>query len=147
VIALNAKPPVTEEEVARRFVENFRLASGASSPFDEDAWLALGRAVAGCAALRADGLTPAMANNSNNTRAQMATEPLRAEDLMNLAMRVLLIHGSEDPIFPIAHARWAAGLIPGAQLAEIVRMGHALDPAFFEPVSSALLRFWRERAS
>jgi pimeloyl-ACP methyl ester carboxylesterase len=73
VIALNAKAPRDTSEVASRFVENFRLAKGERSPFDEHAWQALGRAVAKRQLLRQDGLTPAMANNSNHALAQKAT--------------------------------------------------------------------------
>ena len=143
VIALNAQPTEGVEAGAGRFADNFRLASGPASQFDEAAWLAMGRAFAERPLQRADGLTAAIANNSNNTRAQMATPPLTAADLHALRPPVLLIHGGGDPIFPIEHARWAARVIPGAQLIEINAMGHALDPAFFEPIAEALTGFWR----
>jgi pimeloyl-ACP methyl ester carboxylesterase len=143
VIALNATPADGAEASARRFADNFRLAKGPASPFDEAAWLALGRAFAERPLLRADGLTAAIANNSNNTKAQMATPPLTQADLQALRQPVLLIHGCGDPIFPIAHARWAARVIPGAKLVEIDDMGHALDPAFFKPITEALTGFWR----
>jgi pimeloyl-ACP methyl ester carboxylesterase len=143
VIALNATPANGVEAGARRFADNFRLAKGPASPFDEAAWQALGRAFAERPLQRADGLTAVIANNSNNTRAQMATPPLTQADLQALQPPVLLIHGGGDPIFPIAHARWAARVIPGAKLVEIDTMGHALDPAFFEPITEALTGFWR----
>lgn len=142
VIALNASPAISEAEIARRFVDNFRLAKGPRSPFAEGAWHALGQAVAALPSLREDGLTAAMANNSNNARAQMATPSLEARDLAALTIPVLVIHGGRDPIFPIAHARWAVGQIPDAQLVELADMGHALDPAFFDVIAGALTDFW-----
>jgi pimeloyl-ACP methyl ester carboxylesterase len=141
VIALNAVAPTSEDETAIQFVENFRLAKGAASPFDEAAWMALGRAMAGRAKLRADGRTAKMANHGNHMRAQMATPPLSEADLRRLAVPVLVLHGGGDPIFPLEHARWAAATIPGARLVVLDAMGHAFDPAFFAPVLDALLAF------
>lgn len=145
VIALNAKAPRDAREVANRFVENFRLAKGARSPFDEDAWQALGRAFAERPLLRQDGLTPAMANNSNHALAQKTTPALSAAQLASIETPTLIVHGSDDPIFPIEHARWAAATIPGSRLRVIEGMGHALDPSFFQAVGAALLEFYECR--
>ena len=141
VIALNAEPPKDEREVARRFVENFRLAKGPRSPFDEVAWQALGRAFAALPSLRDDRLTPTMANNSNHALAQKGTKALTNADLASIRMPVLLIHGSDDPIFPVEHARAAEKALPRANLQVIECMGHALDPAFYEPIVDALRDF------
>jgi pimeloyl-ACP methyl ester carboxylesterase len=146
VIALNAAPPKGSEAAAVRFMENFRLAAGARSPFDEAAWLALGRAVAERPLARRDGLTAAVANNSNHARAQAATPELSAADLAATHPPLLIIHGDGDPIFPPEHARWAANTIPEARLLMLEDMGHALAPAFFAPVATALTQFWREVA-
>jgi len=142
VRALNATPPLTQEDVATRFVDNFRLAKGTRSPFDEDAWRALGQAVAAVPRRRRDRLMPTMANNSNHARAQQASPTLLATELATLAQPVLIVHGGGDPIFPVAHARWAAAVLPNARLHIIEDMGHALDPAFFAPIVDALTSFW-----
>lgn len=89
------------QEVATRFVENFRFAKWSRSPFDELAWQALGRAVAERASLHPDGLTPAMANNSNYAGAQMATPSLDPTELASLTVPVLIVRGKGHPIFPI----------------------------------------------
>jgi pimeloyl-ACP methyl ester carboxylesterase len=143
VIALNAVKPANDEEAAIQFVDNFRLAKGPASPFDESAWLEIGRAVAGRWRLRKDGLTPTMANNSNHSRAQMATPPLAEADLRRLSVPALILHGTDDPIFPAEHARWAAEKIPGSRLVMIDGMGHAFDPAFFTYVADTLIGFFR----
>jgi hypothetical protein len=52
VTALNAAAPRSTDEIANRFVEDFRLAKGPCSPFDEDAWQALGQAFAERPSLR-----------------------------------------------------------------------------------------------
>ncbi len=144
VIALNAVAPVGLEAAAKRFVDNFRLAKGPRSPFDEAAWAALGHAFATRPLARQDGLTAAIANASNHARAQAATPELTADELAGLTLPLLNIHGGGDPIFPPQHARWAAQIVPGARLLLIADMGHALDPAFFAPVAAALEAFWRD---
>jgi hypothetical protein len=40
--------------------------------------------------------------------------------------------------------RWATEVIPKAKLVELGDIGHALYPAFFSPIISALTEFWRE---
>lgn len=40
----------------------------------------------------------------------------------------LLLHGTADPLFPIAHGRALAEVIPGARLVELPGMGHQLPP-------------------
>ncbi|WP_306590279.1 alpha/beta fold hydrolase [Geothrix sp. 21YS21S-4] len=147
VIALNAAVPADEEGVAVQFVENFRLAKGAASPFDEGDWLAMGRAVASRPRLRRDGLSTRMANHSHHSKAQMATPPLTAEDLHALRLPVLIIHGAGDPIFPLPHAQWAVAQIVGARLRILDGMGHALDRAFFAPITEALVPFFESAIS
>lgn len=145
VIALNSVGVETEEEVARQFVENFRLAKGPVSPFDEHDWLKMGQAIAARPRLRSDGQHTKMANHSNHSMAQKATPPLCAEDLAGVTLPVHLIHGTHDPIFPIKHATWAAEQLVGAELFVIDDMGHALDRAFFDPVIGAMDDFWKRR--
>jgi len=140
VIALNSVPAQSDEDAARRFVENFRLAAGPKSPFDEGFWLAMGRAVVA----RRHAELAKMANHSNHSKAQIATAALTAADLARLDLPCLLIHGSMDPIFPPAHAEWAAAMLPRAELSVIPDMGHALDPAFIEPVASRIAAFVRQ---
>jgi pimeloyl-ACP methyl ester carboxylesterase len=137
VVSLNSTPATSDEEIAERFMENFRLAAGGKSPFNRDFWLAMGRAVAA----RKHSQHAKMANHSNHSKAQMATAPLAAEDLARLIPPCLVIHGEMDPIFPPAHAEWAASNLQNAELSIIADMGHALDPAFFEPVVDRLRAF------
>jgi pimeloyl-ACP methyl ester carboxylesterase len=141
VLALNATAPTTINEVAERFVENFRLAAGPRSPFDEESWQTLGRAFAELPLQRRDGLSPTMANNSHHALAQKLTPALTADALASIRVPVLLIQGSDDPIFPIQHAEWSASVIPTATLRVIDTMGHALDPAFFDRIVEVWCNF------
>jgi pimeloyl-ACP methyl ester carboxylesterase len=86
-----------------------------------------------------------MANNSNHSRAQVLSSQLRPADLARIQNPVLIVHGSDDPIFPVEHAYWAAAHIPYAGLLILEKMGHALDTAFFTPINEALTGFWRQQ--
>lgn len=136
VIALNHTPAESEEAVAIRFMENFRLAAGPTSPFDEAFWLRMGRAVAGRTRTGA-----MVANYSNHSKAQIATAPLTAANLSQVGQPCLIMHGEMDPIFPPEHAKWAASNLKNGQLYLVPKMGHALDPAFIEALVLRLAEF------
>ncbi len=40
----------------------------------------------------------------------------------------LVLHGTEDPLFPIGHGRAPAAEIPGARLVEMHGVGHQMPP-------------------
>jgi pimeloyl-ACP methyl ester carboxylesterase len=40
----------------------------------------------------------------------------------------LVVHGTADPLFPLAHGRALAGAVPGARLLELRDVGHQLPP-------------------
>ena len=141
VIDLNSAPTRSDEDAADRFMRNFKLAAGPKSPFDQEFWMELGRAVTA----RRNGDPAKMANHSNHSKAQKATAGLTEDDLRRLAKPCLVIQGEMDPIFPTGHTEWAAANLPDAQLCIIPNMGHALDPAFFEPVASRIRTFLRSR--
>lgn len=136
VIALNETRVSSDEEAAVRFMENFRLAAGPTSPFDEDFWLELGTKVA-CRT----GDNTKMANHSNHSKAQIATAPLSAGELQKIVQPCLIVHGDMDPIFPLAHAHWAIANLKNVEHRFIKGMGHALDPAFFDEITTAVRRF------
>jgi pimeloyl-ACP methyl ester carboxylesterase len=136
VIALNKSPTRSQEDAAARFMENFRLAAGPTSPFAEDFWLALGKAVA-----ERSQRDTKVANHSNHSKAQIASAPLTAIDLGALPQPCLILHGEMDPIFPVAHAKWALAHLSDGRLFVVPGMGHALDPAFIDVLVARLESF------
>jgi pimeloyl-ACP methyl ester carboxylesterase len=69
-----------------------------------------------------------------------AGDPWR-ERLGDIAAPVLVAHGSDDPLFPLAHARALAEEIPGAELLALEQTGHEYFPrATWDVVVPALLR-------
>ncbi len=114
-----------------RLVENWRAANGTRARFDEAYWRAL----------QEEAL---QRGNDEASGAQHRTASLRSAwrdlrpRLRALDVPALVLHGTEDPIFPPAHARATAAAIPGAQLRLVDGLGHALNPDFFEEIVGAL---------
>ena len=88
-------------------------------PFDEAERRALiGRALDRCHC--PDGVTRQYA-------AVLASRGRRFARLDEIRVPVLVIHGTDDTLLPLAHGRDIAARIPGARLVEIEGMGHDLE--------------------
>ena len=63
------------------------------------------------------------------------------ERLGEVGVPALVIHGTEDPLFPLAHGRTLADELPGAELLVLEQTGHEyFPPVTWEVVLPALLR-------
>jgi pimeloyl-ACP methyl ester carboxylesterase len=58
--------------------------------------------------------------------------------LSSIAVPVLVIHGTADPMFPLEHGRALADAIPGARLLTLSGAGHGLDRADWGTVADAI---------
>jgi pimeloyl-ACP methyl ester carboxylesterase len=114
--------------VVEHLVDSFRPYAG-SGPFDEAGL----RAVAERVVDRSHD--PASAGN--HFLAEPGAEPARS--LPELAVPTLVVHGAEDPLFPVAHGRALARLIPGADLLVLDRTGHELPRSAWDTVVPAVL--------
>ena len=61
------------------------------------------------------------------------------EPLSAIAAPTLVIHGTADPMFPLAHGEALAEEIPGATLLALEGAGHGLDRADWSTVARAIL--------
>ena len=59
--------------------------------------------------------------------------------LSSITAPTLVIHGTADPIFPLAHGEALAREIPGAGLLRLEAAGHGVDRADWEPVTRAII--------
>ncbi len=114
-------------------VENWRLANGSRAPFDASYW----RELQGQAAERGDH--PQVGHHHRSAAERTARKNLLPL-LPRLSVPSLFIQGSEDPIFPPAHAESAAKAAPGGRLLVVEGMGHALNPHFFPLLTQAILQ-------
>ncbi len=71
----------------------------------------------------------------------------RRPELARLRVPTLVIHGTRDPLLPIAAGRDTARHIPGARLLEIEGMGHDLPPALTPRIVDAIARHCRDAES
>src|SRR4051794_33516973 len=110
------RPPGVESDVAL-----FRIFNGSVRPFDEPA----ARAMLELAWSRATD--PAAAANHNRL-AQLYTPDLSVP-LSSITAPTTIVHGDQDPVFPLAHGAALAAAIPGARLHVVSGMGHT----FFSP--------------
>ena len=74
-------------------------------------------------------------NRTNDIAASMTNHfmlddgPSAVVRLRRLAgLATLVVHGTDDPLFPVAHGRALADAIPGAQLLELEGVGHQFPP-------------------
>ncbi|MGH3646510.1 MAG: alpha/beta fold hydrolase [Micromonosporaceae bacterium] len=117
--------------VIQSFVDAERQFSG-SLPVDE----ARIRRIAG----RAYDRTRDVAASQTNHWIIEGGEPVRPH-LKQVAAPTLVLHGTEDPLFPYGHGEALANEIPNARLVPLPRMGHQMPPPeVWDIVISEILR-------
>jgi pimeloyl-ACP methyl ester carboxylesterase len=116
-------PPGVESDVAL-----FRVFNGPVRPFDE----AAARAMLELALSRA--VDPAAA--ANHHRAAWRAEPGLRAPLSSITAPTTVVHGDQDPVYPLRHAEALAAAIPGAELRVVPGMGHVMtSPGLPEEVA------------
>lgn len=116
------------EAVVEYLVDYARLLAGGHRRFDEAAVRELVRRDAE----RADNV----ASLQNHDVMAHADRPL---PLSSITVRTLVIHGTADPMFPLAHGHALAEGIPGATLLPIDGGGHGVDRADWPIIVAAIL--------
>ena len=96
-------------------VDAFRPLAG-SGPFDE--------AELRATAERVVDRSASLASGGNHHLADPGPELTRP--VTDIAVPTLVVHGAEDPLFPLAHGEALARLVPGAELLVLPRTGHEL---------------------
>ncbi len=115
--------------VARHLLAYSRLLAGEDRPFDEAAARDLVRRD-----LERAGDVAALQNHDVMDQGGQAHPPLSS-----IATPALVVHGTADPLFPIAHGEALAASIPGATLLVLDGAGHGLDRADWAAVVPAIL--------
>jgi pimeloyl-ACP methyl ester carboxylesterase len=115
-------------------VEDERVYAARSRPFDE----AARRELAG----RTFDRSIDLASTANHFLLE-GGESSR-ERLGEIRVPTLVLHGTEDPLFPVGHARALASEIPGAELLLLERTGHELPREAWDVMVPAILRHTAE---
>lgn len=130
-----ADPVWTDRDaVADYFVDELRAYAG-SLPVDEN----VVRDVVGRVLRRTNNIEASMKNHGmmvSDDASELA--PLQLSALQTPA---LVLHGVDDPLFPIAHGRALAEAIPGARLFPMEGVGHEVPPrSVWDKVIPEILR-------
>ncbi|WNG27471.1 alpha/beta hydrolase [Cystobacter fuscus] len=136
-LAAASHPPRDREEVIDFQVKMARAMAASAAPFDEQEFRRrvermLDRARNPAAAMN-HGFVPSPTSE-------------HAEALKHLRVPTLVIHGTDDPMFPAAHGVAVAERISGAKLLMLEAMGHDLPRPLFGEISRALLTHTGARA-
>jgi pimeloyl-ACP methyl ester carboxylesterase len=107
------------DAVIEYVIEGERPYAG-SLPFDESGVRATAERVV-------DRTVDVEASLTNHVLLKSGGEPTRPR-LGEIRAPTLVIHGTEDPLFPIAHGEALAAEIPGSRLLALEGMGHELPP-------------------
>ncbi|MGB6153937.1 MAG: alpha/beta hydrolase [Pricia sp.] len=59
----------------------------------------------------------------------------RYEDLKKLTLPVLVVHGEQDPVIPIAHGKKMVSLVPNADSLWLTNMGHNLPDTLLDTIA------------
>lgn len=110
-------------------VDYSRVLAGEHRPFDEAAVRDLVRRDVG----RARNFA-ALQNHDVLPHVERQRDPLAS-----IGAPTLIMHGSADPMFPVAHGEALAREIPDARLLRLEGAGHGIDRADREPVARAIV--------
>jgi pimeloyl-ACP methyl ester carboxylesterase len=118
-----------ERSVIEYLVDYARVLAGSARPFDEAAIQELVR--------RDVERAHNIAASENHGLAAEGKRP--REPLSTIAVPTLVIHGTEDPMFPLEHGEALAREIPGARLLTLEEAGHGVERADWETIARAIL--------
>lgn len=124
------KPEVSLQQYLAARLPLWRVLHGPVLPFHEDEYRAMEQQVYE----RARDLQAAL----NHTFAGAADTSSTA-DLAAVTAPTLVLHGTEDPMFPPAHAEATAAAIPAARLVMIEGMGHTLPTTLDDRLADEIL--------
>jgi pimeloyl-ACP methyl ester carboxylesterase len=116
-------------------VAQYRLCSSKSRPVAEEFIREL--------AIRTVDRAVSIASMNNHFLLDSGESSAR-EQLAGITAPTLVVHGTEDPLCPIAHGAAIAGDIPGARLLTLEHTGHELPPAVWDTVVPAILQHTKQ---
>lgn len=124
------------ESVIDYFVEDARLYAAPSRPFEEDAMRDFISRVYDRTTDMASGMNNFIVGGSGDAR----------PDLGTMTVPTLVLHGTEDPMFPYEHGQALAAAIPGARLVPLERTGHEIPEVAWDVAIPEILRHTGARA-
>ena len=125
------RPDWTDREsVVEHLVASERVCAARSVEFDDDAVRRTTRLVV-------DRSRDVAAMENHFALADPDLPTLR---LSQIGAPTLVVHGDEDPVFPVAHGEALADEIPGARLLTLRQLGHEVPPRIWDELVEAVLQ-------
>jgi pimeloyl-ACP methyl ester carboxylesterase len=135
-LAAIAEPDWSDRAAVIEYLtEQWRAVASRSRPFDAEGTRAL--------SARVVDRTTNMESSAKNAYAAEGSDRWR-DRLGGLDVPTLVVHGTEDPVFPLGHGQALAREIPGAELLTLEGGGHELARRDWDVVVPAILRISRE---
>ena len=124
--------PEEREPYIEYMIKFFRLTYGTGLPFDEEYSRTLSE--------RAYERSVCPEGTGRQYLAIMA-QKVRTDDLKNLSVPSLIVHGDADPLVPIAGGKATADAIPGAEFMVVEGMGHVIPNlnAYWGDIKDAII--------
>jgi pimeloyl-ACP methyl ester carboxylesterase len=119
----------SRDSVVEHLVGYSRLLAGGRRPFDEAAVRDLARR----------DIERAVDVASSQNHDVLAHDDRSHPDLSAITAPTLVIHGTADPMFPLAHGKALAEEIPGATLLVLDGAGHGVDRADWDTIVRAIV--------
>jgi pimeloyl-ACP methyl ester carboxylesterase len=119
------RPIETDEDFAAVQVDFCRAVAGSRFPFDEEHY----REIATADAARGTNRAPGVPSASS-----------RLDDLVRIRVPTLVVHGTEDPIYPFGHGEALAQGIPDATLVAWEGVGHEQPPQLIPELVDLVIR-------
>ncbi len=124
------EPDWSDRDAVIEYLAGYEMAMASSArELDEDAYRA--------SAARVFDRSDDIAAIGNHDVMDHGDSP--AGRLEDLDLPALVIHGVDDPLFPVGHGEALAAAIPGARLIRLERTGHELPPETWDVVVPAIL--------
>jgi pimeloyl-ACP methyl ester carboxylesterase len=118
-----------ERSVIEYLVDYARMLAGGARPFDEAAIQELVRRD-----VERGHNIAASENHGVAAEGELPRKPLSS-----IAVPTLVIHGTEDPMFPLEHGEALVREISGARLLTLEGTGHGVERPDWEPIARAIL--------
>lgn len=125
-----SNPPITQDEMVELRVEGWHILSGFKARFDE----------AQHRIMQKDYVTRAKnpASHLNHLHICISSESLVSALPSQVMCPTLVIHGTEDPIFPVDHGRTLANKIKDAHYLELDGFGHVPNSVYDDEIIRGL---------
>jgi pimeloyl-ACP methyl ester carboxylesterase len=117
------------ESVVEYLVDYSRMLAGGTRPFGE----------AGVTELIRHDVARARDIAASENHGLLPEGETSHEPLSSIAVPTLVIHGTEDPLFPLEHGQALADEIPGARLLTLEGAGHGVDRADWDVITRAIV--------